>query len=127
MRDIKFLSEQWLLLKEEERQATERRREVEDELINLVNHRPEGSATTKADRYSIKVTTRLNRRIDSDLLQEIAAEHGISDHLSNLFRWRPDINLSDWKSADASITTPLLNAITTTPGRPSFAITKEEA
>lgn len=127
MRDIKSLSEEWIVLKEEERQATERRREIEDELIKLVNHKPEGSATTKADRYAIKVTTRLNRRIDSDLLQEIAAEHGISDHLGNLFRWRPDINLTAWKSADASITTPLLNAITTTPGRPSFAINKEEA
>jgi len=115
----------WLALKETERQATEARREIEDRLIGLVNSKPDGSATTKLDGVTIKVTTRLNRRIDGDLLQDLAAEHGLTDHLGTLFRWKPDLNLAAWKAADPSITDPLLDAITTSEGRPSFNITTE--
>lgn len=119
------LVNEWLALKETERQATEARREIEDQLIGLVKSKPDGSATTKLDGVTIKVTTRLNRRIDGDLLQDIAAEHGLTDHLGTLFRWKPDLNLAAWKAADPSITDPLLDAITTSEGRPSFAITTE--
>jgi len=58
-------------------------------------------------------------------VQEIAAEAGLTEHLSSLFRWKPEINMSAWKNADEKITTPLLGGITTTPGRASFTITKE--
>jgi len=119
------LVNEWLSLKEQERQATEARREVEDQLIGLVKSKPDGSATTKLDGVTIKVTTRVNRRIDGDLLQDIAAEHGLTEHLGTLFRWKPDLNLSAWKSADQSITDPLLDAITSSEGRPSFNITTE--
>lgn len=119
------LVNEWLALKETERQATEARREIEDQLIGLVKSKPDGSATTKLEGVTIKVTTRLNRRIDGDLLQDIAAEHGLTDHLGTLFRWKPDLNLAAWKAADPSITDPLLDAITTSEGRPSFAITTE--
>jgi len=123
-REQKFLVDEWLRLKEIERAATEDRRVIEDQLINLVSSKPDGSATTKVGEYSIKVTTRYNRRVDGDKLQDLAAEHGLTDQLSILFRWKPDLDLAAWKSADPSITTPLLDAITTTEGRPSFAITE---
>lgn len=123
--DIKTLTAEWIRLKEVERQAVDERRQIEDLLMCMVNSKQEGSATTKAGGYQIKVTTRLNRRINSDLLQDIAAENGLTDHLSTLFRWKPDINMSAWKAADPSITEPLLDAITTTEGRPIFNITTE--
>ena len=53
---------------------------------------------------------------------ELAAEHGLTDHLSTLFRWKPEINMAIWKAADESITKPLAAAITAKPGRPSFTI-----
>jgi len=123
--ELNALVGDWLALKETERQATEARREIEDQLIGLVNSKPDGSATTKFDGVTIKVTTRLNRRIDGDLLQDLATEHGLTDHLGTLFRWKPDLNLAAWKAADPSITDPLLDAITTSEGRPSFNITTE--
>lgn len=122
MTDRNALIQEWIALKEQERQATEARRAVEDELLRFVETKQEGSASTKMDGYTIKVTTRLNRRIDGDLLQQIAAEHGTSEHLGHLFRWKPDINMAAWKAADTSITEPLLDAITTSAGRPSFNI-----
>ena len=48
-------------------------------------------------------------KVNSDKLQELAAEHGLTDHLPSLFRWKPEINMTVWKAADASITTPLLD------------------
>lgn len=122
------LYEKWLQAKAAEREAQEARRAVEDEIAAQLQLSPEeGSATYKREGYKVKVTQRFNRSIDADLLQEIAAEHGISDHLASLFRWKPDINARAWSAASDEITRPLLGAITTKPGRPSFSIEKEEA
>jgi hypothetical protein len=119
--------EAWMAAKEAEREAVEERRMLEDELVRQLKiDDKEGSKTIKEDGFIIKVTNRYNRRIDADLLQDIAAEHGLSDHLGSLFRWKPDIDSRAWKAADESITNPLAQAITTTPGRPSFNITKKE-
>lgn len=118
----------WLDAKEAERKAAEARRLIEDELIAELGiaETYEGSRTVKADGYKVKVTCRMNLSIDADALQEIAAEHGLTQHLGDLFRWKPDINAKAWKDANESITTPLLAAITTKPGRPSFSIELSE-
>jgi len=119
--------QEWLEAKEAERVAVARRRDIEDTLNKSLPMPDAGkSATIKEGGYKIKVTTRLNRKIDGDLAQEIAAEHGIMDHLRHLFRWKPELNQREWDSADSSITEPLNAAITTTPGRPSFTIEKDE-
>src|SRR5690554_1576824 len=120
--------QQWLDAKETERQAAEARRQIEDKLITElgITETDEGSRTVKADGYKVKVTCRMNRSIDADALQEIAAECGLTQHLGDLFRWKPDLNAKAWKEADQSITAPLLAAITTKPGRPSFSIELSE-
>jgi len=122
------LYQQWLEAKEHERLAVERRREIEDQLtINLkIDETQDKSQTFDADGYRVKITTRLTRKIDADRLQEIAAENGLSPHLSTLFRWKPEINATAWKAAADNITRPLLGAIETKPGRPSFNIEKSE-
>lgn len=118
----------WLEAKEAERAAIEKRRLIEDELVQQlrVNSAHEGSQSFDIDGYQVKVTCRIDRKVDADMVQEIAAEHGLSDHLSSLFRWKPEINMSAWKSADESITRPLAGAITAKPGRPSFTITHKD-
>jgi len=124
---IAELSSQWLAAKEAEREAIELRRSIEDQLIGALRV-PEGLDGTenwKAEGYKLKVVGRLNRKIDADKLQELAVEAGVYEHLTNLFRWKPEINAKAWDATDPAITTPLLGAITTTPGRPSFTITKE--
>jgi len=89
----------------------------------------EGTKTLNAAGFSVKITTRLTRKVDSDLVQEIAAEHGLELYLPSLFRWRPEINATNWKGAMSDVTDKLSKAITTTAGRPSYsisAINKEE-
>lgn len=126
-RDLAGLSAAWIAAKDAEKTAQDERRIIEDRMLSLIGL-PEafdGTENAAALGYKIRLVGRLNHKIDSDRLQEIAAENGLSDHLFSLFRWKPEINVRSWKAADESITRPLLDAITTTPGRPSFAITTE--
>lgn len=120
------LYQEWIAAKADEAAATKRRRDIEDKLVKQFQI-PEGLEGTKnleADSFKIKIEGRINRKVNGDKLQELAAEHGLTDHLASLFRWKPEIAMTAWKAADASITAPLLDAITATPGRPSFTITK---
>lgn len=125
---IAELSAAWIEAKEQERLAVERRRVLEDHLALCLELAPDLDTTLnkKTKEYSIKVVGRLNRKVDGDRLQEIANENGLEHHLSSLFRWKPEIDMRAWKSCDPSITNFLAEAITVTPGRPSFAITKNE-
>jgi len=121
------LYQQWIDAKEAEKAAIDLRRTLEDELVMELGIAKtlDGTQNIEADGYKIKVVGRLDRKVNSDKLQDLAAEHGLTQHLSSLFRWKPEVNASAWKSADPLITAPLQDAITTTNGRPSFTITKE--
>jgi hypothetical protein len=120
------LYQQWLNAKQIEAAAIKTRRDIEDQLVKQfdIPENLEGTKNLEADSFKIKIEGRINRKVNADKLQELAAEHGLTDHLSSLFRWKPEINMTLWKAADAAITTPLLDAITATPGRPSFTIIK---
>lgn len=118
------LYQEWLEAKATEKAAQDKRRAIEDALIKSlgVPLDQEGSQKFDADGYVVKTVCRMNRKIDADALQEIAAENGLSNHLGSLFRWKPEINMTAWKSASPEITQPLMAAITAKPGRPSFTI-----
>jgi hypothetical protein len=128
MTDLQSLVKEWLESKAAEAQAVQRRREIEDQLKALTNISEDldGTKTLDVPGYVVKVTGRIDRKVDADLVQEIAAEHGLDAHLSTLFRWKPELNMTAWKAADESITRQLSSAITAKPGRPSFAITTKE-
>ena len=119
------LSSAWMEAKEQERMAVERRRAIEDHLSLVMELEPDldTTVTRKDGAYVIKAVGRLNRKVDSEKLQELAAEAGLTDHLSSLFRWKPEIDMKAWKACDPSITNALADAITVSPGRPSFTIT----
>ena len=123
------LSESWLEAKEAERMAVEARRAVEDQLIFGLNivEQMEGTFNSKTlTGHQIKITGRLNRKVDADKVQELAAEHGLTEHLSSLFRWKPEINLTAWKATAPEITMLLADAVTVSASRPSFSITLEK-
>lgn len=119
---------QWLTAKLDEKHAQEIRRNLEDKIIAEldIDLQSEGSKTITDGGYKVKIATRFTRSVDSDLLQEVAAEHGLSSHLGTLFRWKPEINAKEWRNASQDITQPLQVAITTKPGRPSFSIEQQE-
>jgi hypothetical protein len=119
--------QRWLDAKHEEAKAVTLRREIEDEMVAFfaIPKDLNGTVNHEIDGYKIKTEGRINKKIDADKLQLLAAEAGLSEHLSSLFRWKPEINTKAWNAANEAVTKPLLDAITSTPGRPTFTITKE--
>lgn len=126
--NLNELSSLWLAAKEAEKEATEDRRKIEDRMKSLIGvaENMEGTETAEPDQFTIKIVGRIDRKVDSDKLQELAAEYGLTDHLASLFRWKPEINMAVWKATDEAITKPLAAAITAKPGRASFTITPKE-
>jgi len=120
--ELDTLAKAWVQAKTAEGAVVETRRAIEDRIVALLGPPGEGTTNALTDGCAIKIVGRLNRKVDTDKLQELAAEHGLSEHLSALFRWSADINAAAWKAAAAAITAPLMGAITTTAGRPSFTI-----
>ena len=128
MDKLEFLISEWENAKMLETAAINKRRDVEDKIVELMHFDNTVEGTTHYETGSAKITlnSRLSRTIDSDELQELAIEHGLMDHLQHLFRWKPEINMKEWKAADPSITKPLEKAITVKPGRPTFKATHKE-
>jgi len=126
--DMNELAQMWLRAKQAEKYATEDRRDIEDHIKKLarIADSLDSTETVEPGQYVIKIAGRIDRKVDGDKVQELAAEHGLSDHLATLFRWKPELNMSAWKAADETITGPLAGAITAKPGRPSFSITPKE-
>ena len=126
--DSQALAQEWIDLKEQERKIVERRREVEDALIayHKVNESLNMTYNLKIQGYKAKVVGRLSQKVDTDLLQELAAEAGVTHLLSDLFRWKAEVNKKKWDELDQKISNALSGAITTTPSRPSFSITVEK-
>jgi hypothetical protein len=126
--DIPELAALWLDAKAREASATEDRRAIEDRIKEIVRLPDDldGTETVERDGYVIKMVGRIDRKVNSEQLQELAAEAGLTDHLSSLFRWKPELNMGVWKNTDESITGALAPAITAKPGRASFSITTKE-
>ena len=121
------LYQRWLDAKKLEAAVVAERRQLEDQMVELfgVPKDLDGTIKREADGFQIKMEGRINKKIDADKLQMLAAEAGLSEHLSSLFRWKPEINAKAWNSASDAVTKPLLDAITSTAGRPTFTITKD--
>lgn len=128
MRRIAEIAGEWAAEKEVERIAVENRRRLEDEMRDqlCVVENLDGVQTTEVGGYVIKVTGRIDRKVDAEKIQELAAQHGLESHLATLCRWKPELNLTVWKTTDPKITTLLAPAITSKPGRPSFSIAHKE-
>ena len=121
------LYQRWIDAKKLETAAVKERRELEDLMVKefALPKNFEGTVNQEDGGYKIKMEGKINKKIDSDKLQMLAAEAGLSEHLSSLFRWKPEINVKLWDAAADAVTGPLLGAITSTPGRPTFTITKD--
>jgi hypothetical protein len=126
--DLKELSRLWMAYKSEEKKATVERRKIEDQIVKLLDlmENFEGTETAEPEGFVVKISGRIDRKVDGDKVQELAAEFGLTDHLAKLFRWKPELNMAIWKATDATITGPLAGAITAKPDRPSFKIIPKE-
>jgi plasmid stabilization system protein ParE len=126
--DLDTAAAEWIEAKAAERAAVERRRSLEDHIASLlgVPESLEGTETTETDGgHKIKLVGRMNRKVDRHAAEDIAAEYSLEAQLDQLFRWKPEVNVSAWKAAPDSVRRPFLKSITTTPSRVSFIIEKD--
>lgn len=122
---LKELCAKWINAKQAVTEAATSLETVEDQLIQLLNVDLLRDGTTQVidGDVRIKVTSRPSRTVDDTKLKALAEEHDLKEHLSTLFRWKPEVNLRAWRGADEKITDSLNDAITLTSTRPAFAIT----
>lgn len=122
--DPEEIAIQWQHHKQEEIRHQALRRELEDLLVAIyaVPETLDETVTKETAHLQIKMVGRIDRKVDADKVQELAAEHGVEDHLSTLFRWKPELNMRQWNHADEKIRKALEGAITSKPGRPSFQV-----
>ena len=121
------LCSDWIECKATEKAAIDHRREIEDELIRRLEIASDldGTERRELERHALKIVGRIDRKVDAEMAQELAAEHGIGEYLSTLFRWKPEIILRAWSAAPETVTSALARAITAKPGRPSFSIEEQ--
>ena len=126
--DIEYLVRLWESSKTAEAEATKKRRRFEDLIVEALEipESLDGTENFDVGNRNLKIVGRLNRKVNAEKLMELAEENGLTGHLQSLFRWKPEVNVSVWKSASEAITRPLLGAVTTEPGRPSFSIQIKE-
>jgi len=122
------LYEEWLQIKEYEAQAYTRRVEIEKQLLAKFQIGTiEGSKTIKEDGFKVGLTGKLNKKIDVEALRSLPNEFPeiTNDVLGRVFRWTPEVNAKEWKEESKDILSILSRAITVTPSKISFTITKE--
>lgn len=124
---LQELARGWLVAKADEAKAVLARRDLEDKMSKIleIDTATEGTTNVESFEYKLKIMTRMTRKVDTDKLQEIAAEHDLDKELSTLFRWKAELEMKSWKLAAPEVTKVLSQAVTTTAGRPSYSITKE--
>ena len=107
-----------------EKKAKEHRMELENQMAKAIGMPDswEGSMTSKVGNYKVKVSRRMNVKIDADRLNDLARENGLDAQLQTLFRWKPEIAKAAWDEADPGTIKVLSPAIERTPGKASFAV-----
>ena len=123
--DLNALAVAWSYAKAEEAKAVEQRRQIEDKITAALGiaETAEGVKNVETLNYKIKVTSRLTRKVDADLIQEAAAENGLSHLLPIVCRWKPELDIRAWNALEDEARAKLSSAITTSAGRPSYSIT----
>ena len=109
MSEIETLTKEWTIAKMEESAATSYRRQIEDKLVKhfRIAEQFEGTDNREVGQYVVKIEGRMNRKVNADKLHELAVANGLEEHLSSLFRWKPEIASAAWKATDISITNKL--------------------
>ena len=129
MKNPTALAAEWMAAKQAEADAVAKRRSIEDEMAEFLSleETHDGTTTATVGQFQVKATQRLSRSVDASQIQAIAAQHKIGyAELQNLFRWKPEINATAWKTAPSDLTAILSQAITTKASRPTFSITIKE-
>jgi hypothetical protein len=113
---------QWLALKRQEDEARALRNALEAKMAEGIPDNWEGSKTWSDGPYKIKASRKFNRKVDPEAVRNISAQFGLEEYVNVLFRWKPEVDAKNWKSADETVTKLFSDAITTTPTKVGFVV-----
>lgn len=117
----------WLRAKAKEESARRERVTIEEELINFVDTKPEGSKTSTVDGFKVEVKCGFNRRLEPAGFDVIDAT--IPDGLRpiKIKRELDEKGLSYLQSNEPQYYNILAPFLTVRPSKPSFSITAPAA
>lgn len=118
---IEGLSQIWLETKEEEKALAEKRKEIEEKLYTMIDHKEDGSLTTKANGYKITITTKLYRKIDAEIWAEVADR---LEEEARPVKTKLEVDTKKLNALSPEKWGEIAEAFTTTPGKPGFKIEK---
>jgi hypothetical protein len=128
-RTIDSLAEDYAAAKLAVDEAREDLQTIEQEIIELLGHKPEGPHTFDGDEWVIKTTGKLTRRVDLkqiDKMRELIPP----PIFDKLFRVKPELDLRSFRAlefANPEMYRVACLAITTTPAKPSIEVERRAA
>ena len=107
--------QRWKNAKERETQAQEERRAIEDEITASIILPLEGYERFALGDEVVKITTKLNRKVDNKMVDDMPEIH-------KYFRKKYELDKRNFDTAPDDVKALVYGAITTEPARPSFSL-----
>jgi len=122
MSTLESLADQWREAKRAEDEARDRRVEIESHIIEHTGVKEEGSQTHSAGDWKVKVTGKLNRKLDADAWAEI--EPSIPEDLRPV-SYSPKLETKGLRYLEANepdVYRMVARAIETKPAKPAVEV-----
>jgi len=116
------LATDWLQAKAAEEAAREARIRIEDEMIQALGCRDEGSQTHDADGYKITITGKINRTLDRAAWESIASK--VPEDLRPV-EYKPSLDLKGLRylqDHNPDVYRVVAEAVTAKPGKASITV-----
>lgn len=118
------LFEQWIKLKTLEKEITTERKAIEDQIIKSENINHSFTQSYEENSVIVKIKSNKSYKIDYFDIVNVAIKHKINqDMLLELFRFKAEINRTNWNKLDYPEKDLYKPFISEKIGRPTFSIT----
>lgn len=125
--DIDQLAQQWQLQKQIELKAATKRREIEQQLTELVGHFDEGTATQETALFKVKTVGKMTRSVDSDFNFE--TWQSLPPQVQDCIVWKPSISTKHVRQLESmrdDLSPTLAKYMTTKPAKTAIQIEIKE-
>lgn len=111
-----------LAAKREEDAAVQARREIDEQIANLLrpSDKIEGTVSEKTGQYKISVTYKLTRSVATEDLQKVWDK--LTAEQQGAFKWKADVSVAALRKLDDKSQLALSKLITSKPASPSITI-----
>ena len=124
-KDLETLARRWRRAKKIEKNMVDLRRAIEDTIS--ANAEFGTRAEFNAGGYEVKVSISYTVKIDSEILQDVAADAGMDSELSRLFRWKPELEKAVWKKSPQEVKDAFSKAVKFQKQRPVFKVERKDS